>query len=582
MRPFLIWQNSCADAVDRRLTLKRGFCMDGQLVQQILELLYASQTHCPELHAAAESGNTERFLNIYSGIYAEQTQLLPLIPTTENAGSKRLLPAVQSILDTLRRIEAYYPLDRSRCLQKIEFELLPLLQEAYQTGYFFWYVAGHPERMKQYYETEKNLLGGNSYIDEAIETGHYKYDLSIFVLAYNKLEYTRQCVDSLLKNIPAGLRYELILLNHGSTDGTREYFESLHPHKQLDIAVNGGGMWAFNRIVEGEFTMQISNDVLILSHTIENLLSCIRSDPKIAFVVPTTPNVSNLQTIPANYNTLEELISFAQTNNRCDPCRWEQRVRLCNPIDIRRNSVFCSSSGLCPELWYHTADPVHWNSFPDDRISLLLRRNGYKLMLAKDAYCHHFGSVTLKDEIHQQNEQKYYLDGRREVIKAFGVDPWGIGFCYDTVFMKRIVEEQHDHVEILGINCGLGSNSLKIKEQLKEYCHNTDVNLHNITDDVSFLPDLYGVSDAASMISSIRDFKALLQNKIYQYIVWEAPFLTKHKFKTLLSACLSALSSDGKLILKLTDQSSTVIKGSYPKRTELGNNWVVLKSEGTE
>lgn len=555
--------------------------MNDQLAQEILELLHHPQELSMELYTAVESGNGEIFRDICDEIEGELEKITPLIPETDDAGSRRLRPALQSIQDSLRRIRSYYSTNRVCCLQKIEFELLPLLQEAYQGSYFFWYVAGHPERLKKYYEAEKNLLGGNPYIDEAIETGQYKYELSIYVLAYNKLEYTRQCIESLLANIPEGLRYELILLNHGSSDGTREYFESLHPHKQLDIAVNGGGMFAVNRIVEGEFILQVSNDVIFTPHAIENLLACIRSDPKIAFAVPTTPNISNLQTIPAGYANPAELVAFAEKNNRCDPYRWEQRVRLCNPIDIRRSSVFCSSGGLCPELWYHTADPVHWNSFPDDRISLLLRRNGYKLMLVKDAYCHHFGSVTLKSEIQQQDEQKYYLDGRREVYKAFGIDPWSNGFCYDAVFMNRIVGEQHNHVEILGINCGLGSNSLKIKEQLKEYCHNTDVNLHNITDDASFLQDLRGISDTASMISSIRDFKALLQNKIFQYIVWEAPFLVKQKFKTLLPACLSALSPEGKLILKLTDQNRTVIRGSYPKRIELGNDWVVLNIEGT-
>jgi len=553
--------------------------MDSQLSQQILELLHHSQTLCLELYAAVESGSTEQFHRICGEISGELMKLLRFIPETDTAGSRRLVPAIQSIQDTLRRIGNFYVSDRVRCLQKIEFELLPLLQEAYQSSYFFWHLADYPERWATYYAEEKSLLAGNPYIDEAIETGHYKYELSIYVLAYNKLEYTKKCVESLLANIPTSLRYELILLNHGSTDGTREYFESIRPHKQLDIAVNGGGMFAVNRIVEGEFILQVSNDVVFTPHAIENLLACIRSDPKIAFAVPTTPNISNFQTVPAKYNTFEGMMSFAQQNNRCDPYRWEQRVRLCNPIDIRRSSVFYSSSGLCPELWYHTINPVHWNSFPDDRISLLLRRNGYKLMLAKDAYCHHFGSVTLKDEIKQQDEQKYYAEGRREFCKAFDVDPWETGFCFDEVFMNRVVGEQHGHVDVLGINCGLGSNSLKIKEQLKEYCRNTDVTLYNIMDDKRFLPDLLGISDVAQVVSAIRELKALFEGRFYQYIIWEMPFLERYKFKTVLESCLDALSLDGKLILKLTRQSRETVVKKYPQKIELGNDWIVLERE---
>lgn len=90
------------------------------------------------------------------------------------------------------------------------------------------------------------------------------------------------CVESILAKIPEGLNYELILVNHGSDDGTKEYFESIHPNKQFDIAVNGGGVGAISKIVEGEFTFLVSNDVIVTPYAIENLLTCIRSDTKIA------------------------------------------------------------------------------------------------------------------------------------------------------------------------------------------------------------------------------------------------------------------------------------------------------------
>ena len=131
----------------------------------------------------------------------------------------------------------------------------------------------------------------------------------------------------------------------------------------------------------------------------------------------------------------------------------------------------------------------------------------------------------------------------------------------------------------MGINCGLGSHSLKIKEQLKEYCHNTDVNLCNITDDSKFLQDLRGISDEAFAVSTLRDLKDTLQRRPYQYIVWELPFLTKQKFKTLLECCLEALSPDGKLFLKLTVQNKDMMMRKYPQKTELGDDWIVLVKE---
>lgn len=553
--------------------------MEDQVVLQILDLLETMQEGCQELYTAAEMSYVEPFQQISSDMELGLHTVLSLIQGKETVGNKRLLPMVQSVLDTIRRVRDYYFENREYCLKKIEFELLPLLQEAYGIYYFFQYAADHPEKLAEYFAADKNRLFRNSYIDESIQTGKFKYKLSIIVLAYNKLDVTRQCVESLLENIPEDLNYELILVNHGSSDGTKEYFESIHPHKQLDIAINGGGMGAISRIVEGEFALSISNDVIIAPRAIENLLVCICSDSSIAWVVPTTPNVSNLQTIPAQYNSREEFLNFAKQNNRSNPTRWEQRVRLCNPVTMSRSSIICAGSGLCTNGWFYSRHPTHSNpfSFPDDRNSLLLRRHGYKLILAKDAYCHHFGSVTLKDELHKKSEQQYYAEGRQEFYRTFGVDPWGTGFCYDLAFMKRVVNEEHGHVEVLGLNCGLGSNSLKIKEQVKEYCHNMECTLTNLTDTPRFLEDLQGISDKAGMIKSIRGLKEALCDQEFQYIVWELPFLEKYKFRTLLDLCLEHLAQPGKFFIKLSDQSREVVCHNFPKRKELTDGWAMLE-----
>lgn len=112
------------------------------------------------------------------------------------------------------------------------------------------------------------------------------------------------CVESLLKHLPQDISYELILVNHGSSDGTKEYLESIHPDKQLVIKVNGGGLNAIVRIVEGKYTLIISNDVIIADHAIDNLYPCMESDESIAWAVSTTPNICNVQSIQLPYDNL--------------------------------------------------------------------------------------------------------------------------------------------------------------------------------------------------------------------------------------------------------------------------------------
>ncbi|MEA4932284.1 MAG: glycosyltransferase [Lawsonibacter sp.] len=460
------------------------------------------------------------------------------------------LPAASaSVLSSLQEIVNCSTADMHKALQKIENELIPLTEEM-KINFFFWGTAYPDEaKMKHYYEQDRFRLFTNKHIVAGEAGGVYQYDVSIVITAFNKLEVTKLCIDSLMKYLPRTLNYELILVNHGSNDGTKEFFEQLKPDKQLDIAVNGGGSAAVNRIIEGKYAVCISNDIILTEHAIENLYQCIASDDSIAWVVPTTPNISNLQSIPADYNNLDGLFSFAAKNNQSDPTRWEQRVRLCNPMDIRRMSSFLDAGCFS---YYVSTESMQ---FPDDKLSLLLRRKGYKLMLAKDAYCHHFGSITLKDEITQKNVYDFYLSGRKAFFDAFGVDPWGLGFCFDYPLFENFYFKKTGHIDIMGINCGLGSNSLKIKEALKETAKNTDVYLVNCTSDDRFVPDLRGISDEVILFTDWFTLFPPKQNAArYDYILVEDGLDGQENSHQIIEAILTALKSGGFFFARLRDQ----------------------------
>lgn len=540
---------------------------------EILESLRTAREAADIFLRQMESGAMEQFGEV-AGLLG---QLLTAIQRASESYAERreeinLPQTCRSLLGSFQVICACWPGNAAKAKMKLQFELIPTLEEAYMRFYYWAYVHGHPDREKRYYSEEIYELASNPYANEALETGCFKYDISFWVLAYNHLDYTKMCVESLLKNLPSGLNYELILWDNGSTDETTAYFESVRPTKLIESRSNWAIGMATVRAVEGRYLLAISNDVMVMPGAIENMLDCVYSDSSVAWVVPTTPNVSNYQAIPAAYSNLEEMRLFAQRNNVKNAYRREQRVRLCDPIALVDMLKCYSRKGICNTGYLNG----NYNMFPDDRASLLLRRAGYKLMLAKDAYCYHFGSATLKDEIQRQNEQKFYAEGRRGFYNWFGIDPWGTGFCYDPCFFKRVVGEHTGHTEVLGINCGLGSNSLKIKEQIKEYCHNMDCTLTNITDDDRFLLDLKGISDIAQMTGSIKLFKSILYQHTFDYIVWETPFLTQYKFKTLIALCMEHLTQDGAVFLKQSDQTASYFRAPKSNIRLLENGWFAI------
>lgn len=127
----------------------------------------------------------------------------------------------------------------------------------------------------------------------------------------------------------------------------------------------------------------------------------------------------------------------------------------------------------------------------------------------------------------------------------FEIDPWGTGFCFETFLLERIVGEEHGHIDILGLNCGLGSNLLKIKEQIKEYCHNVDVKLYNITSDTRYIRDLKGISDEALIIKKWKMFQMFLAGKVFSYVVWEEVFLPDISVGALMRSLRDTLCPGG-------------------------------------
>lgn len=476
-------------------------------------------------------------------------QCLNALTTYEkNEKGKRKIPnlkqEIESVTAALENVRSLVNGDMDCALKKIRYELIPLTENMRMDFHYYTWIYYDEEKRDAYPKGEMKKYFRNPYMEEAKRTGKYKYDVSIVIIGYNKLEYTKLCVESLLRYKPQNFSYELILLNHGSTDGTKEYFESIKPDKQLDVAVNGGGANALYTIMEGKYALTISNDIILTRNAVDNLYKCITSDEKIAWVVPTTPNVSNLQTIPANYENMEEMFAFAEKNNISSEQRWEERVRLCNPIDIYRSDL----------LFQHVFGRKHLIPavpFPDDKMSMFYRRAGYKLILAKDAYCYHFGSVTLGEE-NRNNQTRMYTKGRIDFIKDYGMDPWGYGFCYAPELFRKFQPDKLGEVNIMGVNSGLGSNILKIKELLKENVDNRDVWMTGVSFSMMNKEDLESICEEAVITENWDYFKEESKRK-YDYILLENE--VDKKCLESLEYILKWRKKDGVLILRVEDNA---------------------------
>jgi O-antigen biosynthesis protein len=107
--------------------------------------------------------------------------------------------------------------------------------------------------------------------------------VSFIIPLYNCLPLTQAMLASLRGTLPAGLDHEIILVDDGSTDGTREWLQTLPPSDRIILNEQNLGFAATcNRGADdatGEFLVFLNNDLVLLPHWLEPMLTALERQP---------------------------------------------------------------------------------------------------------------------------------------------------------------------------------------------------------------------------------------------------------------------------------------------------------------
>jgi len=368
--------------------------------------------------------------------------------------------------------------------------------------------------------------------------------VSIILLAFNHLDDTKQCVESLYR-FTGHINFELISVNNGSSDDTEQFFNTLSHHKKINFTCNAGGDRAINaglKLAEGKYTVFLSNDLVVTPNWLDNLLTCMESDENIGMVVPACSASSNDQQVNLNYNDndMEEMVRAAAIYNRSQPEQWEERVRLITYTFLIKTDFFKQLGGL-KEI-YNPGD------FDDD-LSFRIRRAGYKLILAKDTFVHHLGSITTKDDYIKQNVLER---NRRIFFNEFGVDAWD-DCTIDFEIIKLIQCDQKEHQDVLVLCASCGGTVLQVKNKLRENgC--TDVTMWTVTEHQKYVQDLQTVSDCA-VLGQFQNIIAVCKEKLFDYILIEVDLQGIANHQALLRDIIKLLRDDGQLIFTAANEA---------------------------
>ena len=235
---------------------------------------------------------------------------------------------------------------------------------------------------------------------------------SIIVLCHNQLELTRACIDSIRECTPEP--HEIIVVDNGSTDGTRAYLER---EKRRGIRVvrlgsnlgYGAGNNAGIARSRGRYIVLLNNDVVVTPGWLGRLVRVAESDPKIGLVGPMTNNISGVQRLgQGHYTTPRGLVLWSRLIARLGAGRTQEVKRLVGFCLLIRREVVqsLSSRGRLFD------ESFGLGNFEDDDLCLRASLAGWKLALALDCFVHHEGSRTYQalgvlDQLLAENRERF-------------------------------------------------------------------------------------------------------------------------------------------------------------------------------
>lgn len=298
---------------------------------------------------------------------------------------------------------------------------------------------------------------------EGFETGLHGFGrlfegTSIIIPTLNQAELLRSCVESIFQytEVP----FEVIVVDNGSADGTADYLQAMSGrirYRLLDR--NYGFAGAVNRglmMAKGQTIVLLNNDTLVTERWLDNLLACLASDDRIGLVGPVTNYIGGEQRIETRYGTMAEMQAFAAEHNRSNPANWQETDRI---------TGFCLA--FRRELWERTGyfdEGYSVGNYEDDDYNIRVRLQGYRLVIARDTFIHHEGSVSIKalgsklDEVNERNAAYYgekwghdphgLVQRVRDWVRA--QQPGGVEHGFPAAFSEADFYPQHAAVRGIG------------------------------------------------------------------------------------------------------------------------------------
>jgi GT2 family glycosyltransferase len=244
--------------------------------------------------------------------------------------------------------------------------------------------------------------------------------VSIVMTCHENLLFTRMSVESVLACTEYP-NHELIVVDNGSADGTREYLGELTRHNAHVRLVLNPGNAGFARacnqglaLADGDVVVLLNDDTLVTPGWLPRLIAPLR-DPAVGLAGAVTNRIGNEAQVPAGYRTWGELREFAARR----AAEHEGAV-----FDIGTVTMFCLATRR--DAWERIGpldQRFEIGLLEDDDYSRRAREAGYRLVCAEDAFVHHFGETSFGKLVSTGRYGEILEENKRRFEEKWG-EPW--------------------------------------------------------------------------------------------------------------------------------------------------------------
>ena len=275
--------------------------------------------------------------------------------------------------------------------------------------------------------------------------------VSIIIPLYNKVEFTKKCIENLSCNT-VYKPYEVIIINNASSDGTAEFLESIKGDVKIVTNDTNLGFSRSNnqgaKEARGKYLLFLNNDTIPQPGWLENMVKIMRERPDVAVVGSKLiyPN-NTIQHAGVVFDVSEFALHIAHIYKGID--RDHKAVN-----HIREMNAVTAACMLVKKDFFLSIgmfDEGFMNGYEDVDLCLRVRALGHKIIYTPESELYHYEETTEGRHSYGERNHRHFLSKWQgkiipDIQEKANEDGFRIEYTPEMrwIYINNTSEEEHE------------------------------------------------------------------------------------------------------------------------------------------